>query len=104
MNALPEEFVERLKQIIPDSGWTSVYGSFSTDKPPVARINTEQTNTTAITQNLTRLGIAYEQPDWKPDALIFQPQHRDAILTIDSYQRGLLYNQNLSNQLAPMAL
>jgi len=104
MHALPEEFVERLKQIIPVSDWQSVWHSFHGDKPLVIRVNTRRITPAEIVQSLNQLGVSFEQPDWKPDTLIFQPQQRDKIINSDSYQQGFLYSQNLSSQLAPLVL
>jgi len=104
MSDLPTEFVERLKQIVPDSDWRQIYGSFQIQKPLVLRINTLLTNTDNILAALCNANIPYRQVAWKHDALIIAPEYRSQILNSEQYQQGLLYSQNLSSQLAPLVL
>ncbi|WP_455220708.1 RsmB/NOP family class I SAM-dependent RNA methyltransferase [Kaarinaea lacus] len=104
MSDLPDEFVTRLKQIIPDNDWQQVYGSFQIQKPLVLRINTLLTNLDNILAALEKASIPYRQVTWKPDALIIAPEYRTAALSCELYRQGLLYSQNLSSQLAPLVL
>ena len=104
MSALPEEFMERLKQIIPPSDWQTVRNSFGIEKPLVVRVNTQLTQPSEIKQTFSQLNIPFKQLDWKPDALIVPPTYRAGVINSEPYQQGLLYNQNLSSQLAPMVL
>lgn len=104
MSDLPAEFVERLKQIIPDSDWRQVYDSFKIQKPLVLRINTLLTDIDNILAALRKAHIPYRQVTWKPDALIITPEYRNNVLDSALYRQGLLYSQNLSSQLAPLIL
>ncbi|WP_455219912.1 RsmB/NOP family class I SAM-dependent RNA methyltransferase [Kaarinaea lacus] len=104
MDSLPKEFIERLKQIIPEAHWDSVWNSFHTIKPLVLRINTLRTNKNSVENALSELAIPFQQIAWKSDALIVPPEYRSNVLSSDIYQQGLLYSQNLSSQLAPVVL
>ena len=104
MNALPDQFLERLRQIIPQNRWPMVWNSFQCNKPLVVRINTTLTNIDTVIQLLENLSIPYRRIPWKPDALVFNTEDRSRVLDSDMYQRGLLYSQNLSSQLAPLVL
>jgi len=104
MGDLPDEFVERLKRIVPDSNWPQVYESFHFRKPIVVRINTLLTTVDNILTALGNTSINYRQISWKPDALIIAPEFRNEVLNSELYQQGLLYSQNLSHQLAPLVL
>ena len=104
MSSLPKEFVERLKLIIPDSQWDTVWNSFHTNKPLVLRINTLRTDKNTIEKALTELAIPFQQVAWKSDALIVPLEYRSNVLNSEIYQQGLLYSQNLSSQLAAMIL
>lgn len=104
MDSLPNEFIERLRQIIPETHWDTVWNSFHTDKPLVLRINTLRTDKKTIENALNELAIPFQQIAWKNDALIIPIEYRSVVLRNDIYQQGLLYSQNLSSQLAPMIL
>ncbi|MCI0506667.1 MAG: RsmB/NOP family class I SAM-dependent RNA methyltransferase [Gammaproteobacteria bacterium] len=104
MNDLPDEFTDRLKQIIPDNHWDKVCASFQCHKPLVLRINTLRTDIGSILAAFEQANIPCEQPAWKRDTLIVKAQYRSQVLDSELYQKGLLYSQNLSSQLAPLAL
>jgi len=104
MSTLPKEFVDRLKLIIPDTNWETVWNSFQTDKPLVLRINTLRTDNITVIKALEKLSVPFEVVSWKSDALLIPPIYRSVVLNSDIYQQGLLYSQNLSSQLAPLIL
>ena len=104
MDSLPKEFINRLKQIIPEAHWDTVWNSFHTNKPLVLRINTLRTNKNIVENALNELAIPFQQIAWKCDALIVPLEYRSNVLSSDIYQQGLLYSQNLSSQLAPVVL
>ena len=104
MSNLPKHFIDRLKHIIPDNHWNTVWNSFHIDKPLVLRINTLRTDKPSVEKELINLSIAFEEVSWKNDALIIPLVDRPVVLNSDIYQKGLLYSQNLSSQLAPVIL
>jgi NOL1/NOP2/sun family putative RNA methylase len=104
MSALPAQFVERLRQIIPDHHWQRVWDSFQHAKPLVTRVNTTLTSIDDVMQLLRTESIAFRQVSWKTDALVFAPEQRSRVLDSAPYRQGLLYSQNLSSQLAPLVL
>jgi 16S rRNA (cytosine1407-C5)-methyltransferase len=104
MSALPAQFVERLRQIIPDSQWQPVWDSFQHPKPLVTRVNTTLISVEEVMQLLRNESITGSQVSWKPDALVFTAEQRSRVLDSAAYRQGLLYSQNLSSQLAPLVL
>ena len=104
MDSLPKEFIERLRQIIPDAHWDAVWNSFHTDKPLVLRINTLRTDKNTVENVLSELAIPFQRIAWKNDALLVPLEFRSRVLNNDIYQQGLLYSQNLSSQVAPIVL
>lgn len=104
MSALPAQFVERLRQIIPHPQWQPVWASFQYTKPLVTRVNTTLTSVEQVMQMLLTESIPCSQVSWKPDALVFDAELRSRVLDSTPYRQGLLYSQNLSSQLAPLVL
>ncbi|NOZ53681.1 MAG: RsmB/NOP family class I SAM-dependent RNA methyltransferase [Gammaproteobacteria bacterium] len=104
MTKLPEEFLQRLQHIVPETAWVSTIQSFESIKPLIIRTNPLQTTTEEVTARLNDLGIPHKAISWKPDAFCIPIQSRELTLKSDLYQQGLIYSQNLSSQLAPMVL
>ena len=102
--ALPQEFVQRLQHIVPDDQWNTVIASFSAQKPTVLRVNTILTTADKLIGKLLNEGFDVQAVEWKPDAIIVPHEQRRKILDSHWYQKGQLYCQNLSSQLAPMVL
>jgi len=102
--ALPAEFIERLRQIVPEENWNSVLATFSAKKPAVLRINTILTAADDLIEKLQNEGFNLQQLDWKPDVILVPREQRRQILHSHWYKKGQLYSQNLSSQLAPMVL
>jgi NOL1/NOP2/sun family putative RNA methylase len=102
--ALPAEFIERLRYVVPGEYWDTVLSSFSTHKPAVLRINTILTSADKLIYKLQEEGFQIQRLDWKPDALLIPREQRSRIINCHWYQKGHLYSQNLSSQLAPMVL
>lgn len=97
---LPNEFLQRLLQIVPETKLSSVLQSFSHPKYTCLRINTLLSNRETIVDYLDHLGVAYQPVAWKSDALLVPDEYRDTILSSVLYQQGAIYPQNLSSQLA----
>jgi 16S rRNA (cytosine1407-C5)-methyltransferase len=102
--ALPEEFIQRLQNIIPAGQWNTVISSFSVQKPTVLRINTILTSSDKLIDKLQNEGFDVQRVPWKSDAIIVPHKQRRAIIDSHWYQKGQLYVQNLSSQLAPLVL
>ena len=102
--ALPSEFVERLRYLVPDKQWNSVLASFTVQKPAVLRINTILISADKLIDKLQNEGFNIQQLDWKSDVILVPREQRRQILDSPWYKKGLLYRQNLSGQLAAMTL
>ena len=102
--SLPDDFIERLRRIVPDENWTSVLASFDAQNVLVLRVNTLLGETNTVIHALAEQHIDVTPIPWKQDALIVPHAQRSLALNSRCYQEGLVYSQNLSSQLAPMVL
>jgi 16S rRNA C967 or C1407 C5-methylase (RsmB/RsmF family) len=100
MSNLPKQFIDRLKLVIPDAHWFTVWNSFHIDKPLVIRINTLRTDKPSVEKELIKLSAAFEEVSWKDDALIIPLADRSVVLNSDIYQKGLLYSPGYSGPTA----
>jgi len=102
MGNLPEKFLERLNQIIPDQNRDEVLNSFGIKKKVSARVNTLKINRKEIHALLKKEEIPFERVPWNQDALIFQDKDHSRIRFL--INEGLIYIQNLSSMLVPLLL
>lgn len=101
---LPENFIGRLKQIVPQSEWDQVISSFSKRRPSTFRANTLKITTEELAQKLTQLGFEYEQLPWFPDAFILKNKSQRELTETPLYMGGFIYIQNLSSMIPPLVL
>jgi len=104
MSKLPEAFLERLRDIVPETALTDTLQSFASVKPLIIRVNSIQTTAQTVAAQLTSLSIPHTPISWKPDAFCIPYHYREQTLRSDMYQQGQIYSQNLSSQLAPLVL
>lgn len=102
--ALPEEFLQRLPLIVGDQNWPAVLHSFSALKPAVLRVNTLLVVADDLVAELKENGFSVKRIEWKPDTIVLPHKQRQKILDSSWYEKGLLYSQSLSSQLAPLVL
>src|SRR5690349_296778 len=100
---LPEQFIERLKQIIPEEKFDSVLATFSTRKPSTFRVNTLKTTSEKLIADLQKEG--FEVTDTEiPDAYILASKTQRELTETDIYKNGELYIQGLSSMIPPLLL
>ena len=104
MRELPDEFIQRLKQIIPAHHQQAVLNSFSVQKPLTLRVNTLCSSRESVTAVLENENIPFSLADWQPDALIIDNKWRQHVINSQLYRDGHVYSQNLSSQLVPLVL
>lgn len=102
--ALPEEFLERLRQIIPGSRWHASANTFTEPRPTTFRVNTLKANTQAIRQKLTDAGFHLEPVSWYSDAFILRRGRLRELQETDCYKNGEIYVQNLSSMIPALVL
>ncbi|MBI2093707.1 MAG: RsmB/NOP family class I SAM-dependent RNA methyltransferase [Candidatus Omnitrophica bacterium] len=104
LRQLPELFLERLRHVVPSSGWNSVTHSFIEAKPTTFRVNTLVASIEPIRQALSEAGFLTERVNWYPDAMILRRGRLRDLQTLELYRDGKIYVQSLSSMLPPLIL
>lgn len=98
---LPEEFLERAREVLGEPHFTEMMAAFVAPRPVWARVNTLVARVEDVRRDLMTLKPG-EGP-W-PEALRFAAEDRSAVLRHPLYDAGALYLQSLSSQAAAFAL
>lgn len=104
MSVLPEPFLTRLVELMPDQLWGSVLASFGEPKNVTIRINTLRTQSADVRDRLTALGLTPLSLPWFGDAFVLPGEQRATLLNSASYHQGEIYLQNASSLLPPVVL
>ena len=101
---LPAPFVERLQQIVPEDRYDAVLATFEASPATGFRVNTllrDEDDTLGV---LRDEGVPVEPVEGVPGAYAVPAEGRPALLASRPYADGHVYVQNVSSQLAPIAL
>ncbi|WP_163830854.1 RsmB/NOP family class I SAM-dependent RNA methyltransferase [Spartinivicinus ruber] len=101
---LPDEFVNRLGQIIPETQLASVLASFQQIKPTSFRLNSLKGNAENIKQQLMAEGFSLQPVSWFDQAFTIPDEQRRALTESDAFYQGEIYIQSLSSMLVPIVL
>ncbi len=103
-SALPDAFLERLRQIIPPESYDAVLRTFA--EPPATgfRVNTLRAATEAVEEELETLGLRLHRVGWNADAFWIAPEERPRLLASDAYAGQCIYVQNLASMIPPLVL
>ncbi|MBZ0167477.1 MAG: RsmB/NOP family class I SAM-dependent RNA methyltransferase, partial [Candidatus Omnitrophica bacterium] len=99
---LPEEFLQRLGQIIPQAQLAGVLSTFSVPKPISFRINALH-NRADVLADMAGIGCEIEEVPWYADAYVLTDRERAGDLE-DLIAQGKIYRQGLSSMLAALIL
>lgn len=95
---LPEEFIEKLKVIVPADNLEDILSSFDRPDPYSFRVNTLRISIENAHQYLIDKGIEYENIPFIPGAF-FVSEKDASILAELSFKDGLFYKQSVSSML-----
>lgn len=101
---LPELFLERLRQIVPPSRWSSTLQTFQRPTPTTFRINTLKADPAEIKKNLQNQGFHIETAAWYPDACILRRGTLRELQQTEAYRNHQIYVQSLASMLPPLIL
>lgn len=101
---LPDEFVERIEQIVPPGWLPQVLESFSLPAATAFRVNTFRGSVDAVLSSLQADGIRPASLSWPPEAFRVAPDERDALLASSAARKRLIYVQNPSSMVPPLIL
>ncbi|MCB6184837.1 RsmB/NOP family class I SAM-dependent RNA methyltransferase [Leeia sp. TBRC 13508] len=104
IHSLPTAFAEKIAEIIPSDRLGNVLESFTLEKNIAFRINTIKADVQAVKTSLLNKGFDITEVDWYKAALIIPAHQKRALTETNEFHAGEIYIQNLSSQLAPIAL
>ena len=100
----PEDFLERLKNIVPEDKYKTVLEAMSLPKATCFRVNTLKSDLDETRLGLQELGIDVNEVAWYKGAYWIKHQHRALLLSSPLYLEQKIYIQNLSSMLPPLVL
>jgi NOL1/NOP2/sun family putative RNA methylase len=100
---LPEEFLTRLAQIIPQEKLNPVLESFSKPKPISFRVNTLKTDANTLEKELHKQNLQIERVPWYQDAFILKGE-KSQLMETEQYLDGHIYIQNLSSMIPALVM
>ena len=101
---LPEPFVDRLQQIVPEDRFEAVLASFEEPVATGFRVNSMLRDEDEVMMVLEDEEVPFEAVEGVPGAYVVPADGRPALLASRPYADGHVYVQNVSSQLAPHAL
>ena len=101
---LPQEFLDRLKNIVSSDRFVKVCDTFSQSKTLAIRTNTLNTKAENLQKLLQNGGIDLRSVSWYPDAFTIQNVDSRFLTNSEAYKQGLFYIQNLSSMLVSLIL
>ncbi len=104
MTSLPQEFVQRLKMIIPRESLDEVLESFSRQGPVAIRVNTLRSHKDKVCFFLRRQKMNYQHVGWYHDALVLENADKRELTESSLVQNGFIFIQSLSSMLVPLIL
>ncbi|MCP4190405.1 MAG: RsmB/NOP family class I SAM-dependent RNA methyltransferase [Planctomycetaceae bacterium] len=104
VSELPEEFVDRLQEILPAERIEQVMATFVQPKDVSFRVNTLLTDVESVLKEVEQLGVNYRAVGWCPEAFSAGPERRQQLVDSDAFRDGRIYIQNLSSLLPVLLL
>jgi 16S rRNA (cytosine1407-C5)-methyltransferase len=101
---LPEQFIDRLRKLIPKEQLASVLDSFSVRKPSTFRVNTLRISSHDLMLLLQEQGITVEPVSWYKYAYILKNVSQRVLTETLFYKKGFFYVQSLSSMIPPLVL
>ena len=100
----PDEFQERLKDIVPDKIYDNVFASMCVPKGTTFRVNTLKSSRDEVVDGLSSEEIEFREIGWIPSVYWVSHEHRDLLLESDLFSQNKIYIQNLSSMIPPLVL
>jgi len=98
MDDVPQEFLLRMKEIMPPPQWEGYTRSLQPHPFFCIRINSIKASERQIKERLQLGGIDFKETVL-PEALLIDNGFKDQLMQLDIYKAGEIYLQNLSSQL-----
>lgn len=104
INRLPQEFLIRLRKILPSRNWDELANTFSGARPTTFRVNTLKNPEESVREKLEHQGFRLEKVHWYPGAFILKNSRLRELQETEIYKQGGIYVQALSSMLPPLVL
>lgn len=101
---LPEDFLKRLKIIIPPGQYDHVRASFLVPTALSVRINTLKISKQQLCELLTREHIEFKEVPWAEEALVFEGAALGKLKESEALEKNYVYRQGLSSMLPVILL
>ena len=101
---IPSFFKEMLLEQYGAEIANKIMDGYTKQRYVTLRINTIKATTQEIKNQLSEIGIEYEDVNWYKDALIIKNVREDEIKKLKMYENGEIYLQSLSSMLPPIIL
>lgn len=101
---LPENFVERLRLIVPADRFEPCLAAFGQAPATAFRVNTLRAGVAGVVGELRGGGFALTPLSWKADAFVVPPHQRRALTECAACREGRIYIQNPASMAPPLAL
>ncbi len=101
---LPDEFLDRLRVLLPQSRCSSVLTAFEKRKPTTFRINTLKSTAEKVSNSLRDQGYELGVVPWNTNAFVLRNNSLRILSQTSEYTQGEIYVQNLSSMLPAMVL
>lgn len=77
---------------------------YTHQRPVTLRVNPLRADRETVETQLAQAGIAWENVPWYQDSMILRDVREEAVQTLEVYERGGVYLQNLSAMIPPLVL
>ena len=101
---LPEKFLKRVTDIIPERQQDKVFTALCTKRPITFRANILKITADELEKKLHATGIICERIPWYTDAFTLRELTLETLTKTYLYQQGYLYIQSLSSMIPVLAL
>ncbi|HEX7069602.1 MAG TPA: RsmB/NOP family class I SAM-dependent RNA methyltransferase [Rhodothermales bacterium] len=104
LGRLPEDFLLRLRRIVPSYRLPDVLRSFTLPSAVGFRVNTLRSDRQLVLASLAAGGLEPHPVPWWDQAFWLPSADRDRLLASEAYRSGHIYVQNLSSMIPPLVL
>lgn len=104
LNHLPDDFLNRLKDIVPKNRYQEALDSFSRPSLIVIRVNTLVSTIEEVKEVLKANRIKYEKISWYPSAFVLPEATTKDVTSLSEYGQGKIYIQSLSSMIPAVVL
>lgn len=100
----PEQFLSRLRKIIPQEKLESVLEALNSKTIPSIRVNTFKITPRQLSQRVLKNEIDLQRVSWNQNAFTVLNKTQRELTELEEYKQGLFYIQNLSSMIPALVI